>query len=142
MCNFRLSFSDDFSGMEVAPPGYSPVKLTLGSFSERMFSDQSVWSVADYRLHWRDTAKYCVENKQNVIFCSSLSKATADLWVAVYGGETVKFYSVMTKVSRLVVDQTMISPKASFSDFLGEPSTNWSCWEVPTAYLECFADLA
>ena len=140
MCSFGISFSDDFSGMQKAPRGFCPARLKIGLLSERIFSDRSVWSVEQYLRHWRETARRCVEDKQSVIFCSSLSKRNADLWVGIYEGETVKFYSFMTQLSDVIIDGIAIYPKSSFSAFVGEPSSEWSCWEVPSAYLKCLAD--
>ena len=140
MCSFGISFSGDFLGMEGIPRGFRPARLIIGSLSERISSDQSVWSVEQYLRHWSETAKRCVDGKANALFCSSLSKKNADLWVGVYEGDTVKFYSFVTRISYIRIVGTSIAPKKSFWDLDGEPSTEWSRWEVPIAYLKCLAD--
>ena len=142
MCNFGLSFSDDFSGMGRPPKGFVPARLTLGDFSERVFCDEAVWTISDYSRHWRETATRCVDGKRSALFCSSLSHDNADLWIGINLGEIVRFFDLMTPVDLLNVDGPIIEPRKSFDEFLGEPSPEWSIWEVPTAYLRCLADRA
>jgi len=64
----------------------------------------------------------------------------AALWIGIPKGDIVLFYNRISKASDLKIDKLTISPKKSFSEFIGKPSPKWSCWEVPLANLKRLAD--
>lgn len=89
--------------------------------------------------HWRVTAKRCVANKENAVFCDSLSTDNACLWVGVYGDETIKFYNIIAPSSHLEIAGRIVAAKAGHSSFTDNPA-GLSFWKVPTAYIKCLAD--
>lgn len=121
------------------PPGHVPAELTIGSFSERTFVDISMWSRDDYLEHWRETARRCLTERSDVVFCASISKSKREsvmLWPAFWRNDSVVFFNWLARRSSLRISGLKIFLKARMSEPVGEVSR----WEVPAAYLERLAN--
>lgn len=151
MCSFGLSFIAE-SETQAAhaqrlriPPTFRCARITLGDFSETTYSDTTVWSVADYEAHRRITSRRCVEQHENVIFCSSISADTAELaelWVCFRDEASVQIQNVRAKRSKFIVDGSRVGWK--WHDWRWRarrrPLPNASVWTVPIGYLKCLAE--
>lgn len=100
--------------------------------------DLSVWSRDEYLEHWRQTARRCVSERTDVLFCSSISKSRRELvvlWPAFWHGETVVLFNWFVKRSSLRISGLKILLK----DRMSESGSNASRWEVPVKRLTILA---
>lgn len=139
MCKFGISFSGDFSDMLMCPNGFVPIEIRLGETLERAFCDLSVWSMDDYRKHWKETCKQLMFDDTFGLFCSSMSRRDADIWLARKVGDQVLLFNSITHRRELVIDGYIIRFKTGFEEFFKDASPDWSHWELPLGYLKCFA---
>lgn len=139
MCKFGISFASENHNEFDVPESFIPARVHFGLICETVLVDQSMWAVNQYMSHWAETARRCLEENVNILFCSSLGEDNADLWVGIYGAEVMSFYNFVTPISDLKIEDLVILPKFSFASFVGELSSEWSRWEVPTSYLTCVA---
>jgi hypothetical protein len=140
MAGFGIRFSGEIRGTVETPVGFCASEISLGDHKEICFSDCSKWNPGNYVEHWRLSAKELVNDNAPKLFCSSLETMNAALWIGIPKGDIVLFYNRISKASDLKIDKLTISPKKSFSEFIGKPSPKWSCWEVPLANLKRLAD--
>ena len=140
MAGFGIRFSGEITGAIATPAGFFASEVSLGEHKEICFSDCSIWNPEDYIIHWRLSAKALLDDNLPKLFCSSLERINAALWIGIPKGGVVLFYNRISKVSDLKVYNLTISPKSSFSEFVGKPSPKWSCWKVPLADLKRWAD--
>lgn len=140
MTKFGISFqSKNAKTSHVPPRGFSLARLSIGSLSETIYSDQSIWSEGDYLTHWKKTASRCISDRESVVFCSSLSQNNANVWPAILLEDVLRFYSFVSPISDLLVVDYCIFPRASFETFMGERSDDWSSWEVQIGELKSLA---
>lgn len=136
MCSFGLSF-DVGKPLKIQPPqGYAAGTLTLGDFSEIVFSDLSIWSKEQYLEHWQASARDALKGGEYNLFCSSLGKKSADIWISFSGDGTFRFYHLMMLMSqiRILDDKLIVSVDPSLEE--GEIDFG-SRWIVPAPYISC-----
>ena len=97
MCDFGMEFLAG-SPSSPTPKGYARARIVLGSFSEEVLVDTSVWPVAGYKEHWVQTAAKGLGSRQDFVFCSEVTKVTVTLWIAASReGASLRFYNVIVR---------------------------------------------